>query len=148
MTDLQGPVHPGVAGLTPYQTGKPIDELTREIHALGMEVLVEVHSHFETQVTVARNVDWVYDFALPPLILHALFGRTAAILKRWFEISPRNTITVLDTHDGIGVIDVGPHSSDEPDSGLLDAGHPAGRIHVADPSADRASTLHQSGRRE
>ena len=29
-------------------------------------------------------------------------------LKRWLEISPRNAVTVLDTHDGIGVLDVGP----------------------------------------
>jgi sucrose phosphorylase len=28
-------------------------------------------------------------------------------LKHWFEISPRNAVTVLDTHDGIGVLDVG-----------------------------------------
>ena len=39
-----------------------------------MEVLVEVHSHFSTQVELARHVDWVYDFALPPLILHTLFS--------------------------------------------------------------------------
>jgi sucrose phosphorylase len=32
----------------------------------------------------------------------------AARLKHWLSISPRNSITVLDTHDGIGVIDVGP----------------------------------------
>lgn len=112
---------PGTSCFMTPETFAFIDNLTREIHALGMEVLVEVHSHFETQVTVARNVDWVYDFALPPLILHALFRRTAATLKRWFEISPRNAITVLDTHDGIGVIDVGPRSGAEPDSGLLDA---------------------------
>ena len=31
---------------------------------------------------------------------------TAAALKRWLEIRPRNAITVLDTHDGIGVVDV------------------------------------------
>lgn len=98
-----------------------IEDLTREVHGLGMEVLVEVHSHFSSQIEIAKRVDWVYDFALPPLILHALLGGTAAELKRWFEISPRNTITVLDTHDGIGVIDVGPSSPHDPESGLLDA---------------------------
>lgn len=112
---------PGTSCFMTPETFAFIEDLTQEIHALGMEVLVEVHSHFETQITVARNVDWVYDFALPPLILHALFQSTATILKRWFEIRPRNAINVLDTHDGIGVIDVGPRSSEEPDSGLLDA---------------------------
>ena len=42
MTDLQGPVHPGVAGLTPYKTGKPIDELTRE---LGITDVIKLASN-------------------------------------------------------------------------------------------------------
>ena len=33
-------------------------------------------------------------------------------LKQWLEISPRNAITVLDTHDGIGVIDIGADATD------------------------------------
>ena len=40
-----------------------------------MEVLVEIHSHYLQQLDIARKVDWVYDFALPPLILHSLFRR-------------------------------------------------------------------------
>ena len=56
---------------------------------------------------MARQVDWVYDFALPPLVLHALYTADAAPLRRWLEIRPHNAITVLDTHDGIGVVDVG-----------------------------------------
>jgi sucrose phosphorylase len=39
--------------------------------------------------------------------LHTLYTRDAYALKQWLGISPRNAITVLDTHDGIGVIDVG-----------------------------------------
>jgi sucrose phosphorylase len=72
----------------------------------GLEVLVEVHSHYEQQVEIARRVDWVYDFALPPLVLHAFSRGTARALKRWISIRPRNSLTVLDTHDGIGVIDI------------------------------------------
>ncbi len=60
-------------------------------------------------------MDRVYDFALPPLVLHAIFNHTARYLKQWLEISPRNAITVLDTHDGIGVIDIGADSSDPQD---------------------------------
>ena len=85
-----------------------INELSRIIKANGMEVLVEIHSHYRQQIAIAQQVDWVYDFALPPLILHALFKGTFRYLRKWLEISPRNAITVLDTHDGIGVIDVGP----------------------------------------
>ena len=54
------------------------------------------------------QVDWVYDFALPPLVLHALTRGDTAPLRRWLAMRPRNAITVLDTHDGIGVVDVGP----------------------------------------
>ena len=73
----------------------------------GIEVLVEIHAHHRTQIDIARQVDWVYDFALPPLVLHAVFFATARYLKEWIAIRPNNAITVLDTHDGIGVIDIG-----------------------------------------
>ncbi len=85
--------------------------------ALGMEVLVEIHSYYRDQIEIARKVDRVYDFALPPLVLHALYSGEAGPLAEWLKISPRNCITVLDTHDGIGVIDVGAHSDGRP--GLL-----------------------------
>jgi len=89
------------------ETFEFIGELTQRTHAHGIEVLVEIHSHYLEQIEIAKQVDWVYDFALPPLILHTLYTRNSCHLKRWLEMSPRNAITVLDTHDGIGVIDVG-----------------------------------------
>jgi sucrose phosphorylase len=85
-----------------------IGELTAQAHALEIEVLVEIHAYYQDQISIARHVDWVYDFALPPLVLHALYTGNAERLKHWLTISPRNCVTVLDTHDGIGVIDVGP----------------------------------------
>ena len=94
-----------------------IAELTDRAHALGIEVLVEIHSHYLKQIEIARKVDWVYDFALPPLILHALFKADSQPLAKWLSISPRNAVTVLDTHDGIGVIDVGADNDGTP--GLL-----------------------------
>ena len=51
-----------------------IDDLAADARASGIEVLVEVHSYFGRQIEIAAHVDWVYDFALPPLLLHA-FGR-------------------------------------------------------------------------
>jgi sucrose phosphorylase len=89
-----------------------IKYLTRQAAGLDIEVLVEIHSHFRRQIEIASQVDRVYDFALPPLILHAIFTHTSRYLKQWLEISPRNAITVLDTHDGIGVIDIGADGSD------------------------------------
>jgi sucrose phosphorylase len=83
-----------------------IDELTAQAHALGIDVLVEVHGQPDDQIAVARHADWVYDFALPPLVLHTLYTRNVVALKRWLSIRPANAVTVLDTHDGIGVQDV------------------------------------------
>src|SRR5580698_2139433 len=85
-----------------------IGKLTRRAHELGIEVLVEIHSHYLEEIQIAKQVDWVYDFALSPLVLHALYSGDTRRLKEWLAISPRNAVTVLDTHDGIGVIDVGP----------------------------------------
>jgi len=90
------------------ETFEFIADLTAQAHALGIEVLVEIHTHYQDQIDIARHVDLVYDFALPPLVLHTLFTRNSARLKQWLAMSPRNCVTVLDTHDGIGVIDVGP----------------------------------------
>ena len=101
---------PGTSCFMLPETFEFISELTELARSLGMEVLVEVHSHYLRQIDIAARVDWVYDFALPPLVLHALFNGTAHFLKRWIDIRPRNALTVLDTHDGIGVIDVGPEA--------------------------------------
>ena len=94
------------------ETFQYISELTAQAHALGMEILVEIHSYYRDQIDIARRVDRVYDFALPPLVLHTVFQKDAQALRAWLAISPRNAITVLDTHDGIGVIDVGPDACD------------------------------------
>jgi sucrose phosphorylase len=79
---------------------------------LGIEVLVEVHSYYRRQIEIAARVDWVYDFALPPLVLHGFHFGTALPLKRWIDLRPNNAVTVLDTHDGIGIIDIGADAAD------------------------------------
>ena len=89
-----------------------IESLAASCHGLGLEVLVEVHSYYKRQMEIAARVEWVYDFALPPLLLHALLFRTAAALTHWISVRPTNAVTVLDTHDGIGIIDIGPDASD------------------------------------
>ncbi|WP_449405816.1 sucrose phosphorylase [Massilia phosphatilytica] len=96
-----------------------IDAFAASARKLGLEVLVEVHSYYKRQVEIARRVDWVYDFALPPLVLHALYFGSAAPLCRWIEERPTNAITVLDTHDGIGIIDIGADKSAAHAPGLV-----------------------------
>jgi sucrose phosphorylase len=89
-----------------------IDAFAAQARQRGIEVLVEIHAYHQRQIEIAARVDWVYDFALPPLALHALCFGSAEPLKRWIAIRPRNALTVLDTHDGIGVIDIGADASD------------------------------------
>ena len=94
------------------ETFEFIDEFAALARSLGLEVLVEVHSHYRKQIEIAQRVDWVYDFALPPLLLHAFFFGTAAVLKDWIARRPTNALTLLDTHDGIGIIDIGADAAD------------------------------------
>ena len=48
----------------------------------------------------------VYDFSLPLLLLHATTYCTAVNMRAWLRICPRRQITVLDTHDGMGIDDI------------------------------------------
>lgn len=104
---------PGTSSFMIPETFAFIGELTAYARSLGLEVLAEIHTHYQRQIEIARQVDRVYDFALPPLILHALYSGSARYLKAWLAISPRNAVTVLDTHDGIGVIDIGAAAGDD-----------------------------------
>lgn len=101
------------------ETFEFIDRLTAACHDRSMRVLVEIHGHHLDQIDIARRVDLVYDFALPPLTLDALFTGDAGPLKRWIGMRPNNAVNVLDTHDGIGVIDVGVDPRDRSRTGLL-----------------------------
>jgi sucrose phosphorylase len=102
----------GASSFMMAETFAFIDAFAAQARALGIEVLVEIHSHYQRQIDIARRVDWVYDFALPPLVLHALFNGTAQPLKHWIGQRPHNALTVLDTHDGIGIIDIGADAQD------------------------------------
>ena len=90
------------------ETFEFIDRVAAESRQRGMDVLVEIHSHHRFQIEIAGRVDRVYDFALPPLVLHALHTGDALPLREWLRVAPRNCVTVLDTHDGIGIVDVAP----------------------------------------
>jgi sucrose phosphorylase len=96
-----------------------VRRITEACHDRSMQVLVEMHGHHLDQLMIAPHVDFVYDFALPPLTLDALYTGDATPLRRWIEKRAPNAINVLDTHDGIGVIDVGADAADPSRKGLL-----------------------------
>jgi len=52
-------------------------------------------------------------------VLHALTANDLAPLHHWLTIRPSNAVTVLDTHDGIGIVDVGPSDLRAGEPGLL-----------------------------
>ncbi|NNG00837.1 MAG: sucrose phosphorylase [Desulfobacteraceae bacterium] len=81
--------------------------------AFDTEILPEVHEHYSYQLKLAKKGYRVYDFALPMLVLNALYHHTGSKLKSWFRKCPRNQLTTLDTHDGIGIVDVQDLLSEE-----------------------------------
>lgn len=89
-------------------------DYTKEIlKPYGVSILPEIHEHYTIQLKLADKGYWVYDFALPMLMLHALYSGSNKKLVNWLKICPRNQYTTLDTHDGIGVVDVKDLMSDD-----------------------------------
>jgi sucrose phosphorylase len=80
--------------------------LQNYVSPFGVEILPEVHEHYSYHQKISANGYWTYDFSLPMLVLNTLYHHTSRALKQWLTICPRKQITTLDTHDGIGVVDV------------------------------------------
>lgn len=80
-----------------------IEKIVKEEQA---EILPEIHEHYTIPMKIADKGFWIYDFALPVLTLHALYNHTGVYLKKWLEMCPMKQFTTLDTHDGIGIVDV------------------------------------------
>jgi sucrose phosphorylase len=81
-------------------------KLLRSIETIVKPYGAEIHEHFSIQHEIAREGFWVYDFALPVMVLHALYSGNGEHLKKWLDMSPKKQFTTLDTHDGIGIVDV------------------------------------------
>lgn len=98
------------AGTNCFFVEPEIWEMIREIRDLlnphGVTLLPEIHEHYSIQCKIAEQGYWVYDFGLPMLLLYSLFMGSGERLKHWLRICPRKQFTTLDTHDGIGVVDV------------------------------------------
>ncbi|MFO7693129.1 MAG: alpha-amylase family glycosyl hydrolase [Vicinamibacterales bacterium] len=85
------------------------------VAAPGVALLTETNVPHEANISYFGNghdeAHMVYNFALPPLVLHALYREDATALARWAQQirNPSDTATffnVLDTHDGIGLMAV------------------------------------------
>jgi len=83
-----------------------LDFVKKITDSYKIELLPEVHEHYSLQLKLAEKGYRVYDFALPMLVLHAIYENNARFLKKWLTICPEKQITTLDTHDGIGLVDI------------------------------------------
>ena len=77
-----------------------------ELSPRGVELLPEIHEHYTIPMKLSEKGYGIYDFALPMLLLHALYSGRADRLGSWLNKCPPHQFTTLDTHDGIGVVDV------------------------------------------
>lgn len=77
------------------------------------EILPEIHEHYAIQFKIADHDYYVYDFALPMVVLYSLYSGKSKQLAKWLQMSPMKQFTTLDTHDGIGVVDVKDILTDE-----------------------------------
>lgn len=83
-----------------------LEECAEIVKPYGVTLLPEIHEHYTMQMRIAEKDYYVYDFALPMLLINGLYYGQSRYLKHWLSICPRKQFTTLDTHDGIGVVDV------------------------------------------
>ncbi|MBC2375974.1 sucrose phosphorylase [Listeria welshimeri] len=90
-----------------------LDEVKAEAKKYNMELLPEIHEHYSIQMKIANHNYYIYDFALPMVMLYSLYSGRADRLANWLKMSPMKQFTTLDTHDGIGVVDARDLLTDE-----------------------------------
>lgn len=83
-----------------------LEMLDEFVSPFGPEMVPEVHEHHSYQLKLSKNGFRAYDFSLPMLVLHTLYHHTNTRLIDWLKICPKKQFTTLDTHDGLGVVDV------------------------------------------
>ncbi|MGO2082242.1 sucrose phosphorylase [Vagococcus sp.] len=82
-----------------------LDEIRLEAAKYEVELLPEIHEHYSIQMKIAEHDYYIYDFALPMVLLYSLYSGKSNRLVDWLKMSPMKQFTTLDTHDGIGVVD-------------------------------------------
>ena len=68
-------------------------------------ILPEIHEHYTMPFKVAEHGYFIYDFALPMVLLYSLYSGNSTQLAAWLKKCPMKQFTTLDTHDGLGVVD-------------------------------------------
>lgn len=94
----------------------------------GIPMLPEIHDHYTVQLKIAEHGYTVYDFVLPVMVLHTLYSQSSRRIRHWLSICPRDQHTTLDTHDGLGTVDVEDLLSEEELQAVIAQTESMGRI--------------------
>lgn len=90
-----------------------LDSVQKIANEAGADILPEIHEHYTIPFKISDHGYFVYDFALPMVTLYSLYSGKTNQLAKWLKMSPMKQFTTLDTHDGIGVVDVKDILTDE-----------------------------------
>jgi len=79
----------------------------REEVPAEIQLLAEVHAEYpaQQQLLDASGIEYTYDATLALVLLHALWNGSSKRLHEWILRRGEQQVTVLDTHDGISVVD-------------------------------------------
>lgn len=84
-----------------------------EIVAPGVALLTETNVPHEDNISYFGDgydeAHMVYNFALPPLVLHTIYSQDATVISKWaatlkVDSQRASFFNILDTHDGIGLL--------------------------------------------
>ena len=84
-----------------------------EIVAPGVALLTETNVPHEDNISYFgdgyNEAHMVYNFALPPLVLHTMYSQDATVISKWadslkVDSKRASFFNILDTHDGIGLL--------------------------------------------
>lgn len=90
-----------------------LDQVKGYLKDTPAAILPEIHEHYTMPFKVAEHGYYIYDFALPMVLLYSLYSGKSARLAHWLKMCPMKQFTTLDTHDGIGVVDAKDILTDE-----------------------------------
>lgn len=66
-----------------------LEQSDKLLSAYGVSLLPEIHEHYTMQKKIEDKGYYVYDFALPMLLINALYYGQSNYLKHWLAICPR-----------------------------------------------------------
>ncbi len=88
-------------------------EVRQDLAGTDAQILPEIHEHYSLPRKVSEHGYFIYDFALPMVLLYSLYTGKSQRLAAWLKQCPMKQFTTLDTHDGLGVVDAKDILTDE-----------------------------------